>query len=80
MASRRRRELPRVAALAHGRREGSRLDAAPHSLRLPDGGWRECECAGRTRGLRTLAALRLEHQPPASAGVSARLRRIADPR
>ena len=77
MARRRRPAPPRVAARARGRREGSRLDAAPHSLRLPDGGWRECECAGRTRGLRTLAALRLEHDPPASA---ARLRRIADPR
>lgn len=76
--ARRRRWRQRLTTLARGR--GSGLDAAPHSLRLPDGGWRECECAGRTRGLRTLAALRLEHAPPASPTAAMRLRRIADPR
>ena len=80
MARPRRREAVGARAMRAGRIAVCNGGPAPHSLRLPDGRWRECECAGRTLGLRTLAALRLEHQPPASAAVSARLRRIADPR
>lgn len=78
--ARRRREAVGARRIRAGRIVACNDGDRPHSLRLPDGRWRECECAGRTFGLRTLAALRLEHQPPASVGVSARLRRIADPR